>query len=161
MSKPEPIREWRDKGWVAQVVENEDGGGWGLAMSREGDDEPVMIVPWVMGRNKKDPKPLNAADFHTQLKAVRDFVTRSEHQRRTAFRKSFDVPDAEGETVRVVFDVEPDEYEATGELVASDLLGTELARISCSAGLRLTRAKARAWVAGGFGSIDDDPTPSW
>ncbi len=154
MSTIEEPRLWQKRGWIARVVENEDGGGWALAMSREGDDEPVLVVPWVMGRNKKDPKPLNDADFRTQVKAARDFLTRSEHQRRTAFRKSYDVVDADGEFVRVVFDVQPDDFEPTGVLSAFDNLGRERARLTCAPHFRLTRDAARAWAAGGFESPD-------
>ena len=53
------------------------------------DDEPLLVVPWVMGRNKKDPKSLNELDFRTQLKAARDFRIRMQNQRRAVFRKSF------------------------------------------------------------------------
>jgi hypothetical protein len=142
-------RFWREKGWTAEIVKNEDDVGWALSMTRDGDDEPVLVVPWVMGRNKKDPKPLNKADFATQLKAARDFLQRSEHQRRTAFRKSIDVYTDDG-IVRVVFDIEPDDFEPTGLLVAMDVQGEELERVSCPPSTKLTRAMAEQWVKSGF-----------
>jgi hypothetical protein len=154
-TKPPPTLVWRSRGWVGEIVQNEDGGGWAVAMSREGDEEPVLVVPWVMGRNKKDPKPMNEADFNTQVKAANDFLIRSERQRRTAHRKSFDVDDVNGDFVRVVFDIEPDDFEPQGELLALDGLGTELARVSCAPSFRLTRSQARAWAHGGF------RTPAW
>lgn len=149
-------RTWRDQGWTAQIVDNEDGGGWALSMTRDGDDEPVLIVPWTMGRNKKDPKPLNKSDFRTQLKAARDVLRRSEHQIRAAHRVSLDVTVLSGERVRVVFDLIPDEVEPEGELVASSLAGVELGRASCPAGWRLTRERAAAWVDAGFPTIYAD-----
>lgn len=147
---------WEDRGWVAEVVENEDGGGWALSMTRDGDDLPVLVVPWVMGRNKKDPKPLNARDFATQLKAAKDFLHRSQQQVRTAHRRSFDVSDGAGGTTRVVFDVVPDAFEPEGRLTAFDALGAQVAEQSVGAGHRLTRAGAQAWVNGGFGPVADE-----
>ena len=155
MSDKDLKTSWSDKGWTADVVLNEDGGGWALAMTMDGHDEPVLVVPWVMGRNKKDPKPLNAADFATQLKAAQDFVTRREQQLRRAHRRSVYVADATGARVQVVFDVTPDEFEPEGVLVASSELGEELGRVSCAPGLKLTEALAQRWVDGGFEAVYD------
>ncbi|MCP4808533.1 MAG: hypothetical protein GY913_18955 [Proteobacteria bacterium] len=149
-------RTWRGMGWTAEIVDNEDGGGWALAMTPDGRDEPVLIVPWTMGRNKKDPKPLNKADFRTQVKAASDVLRRSAQQIRRAHRVSLDVNVASGERVRVVFDVIPDEVEPEGELVCSSLAGVELGRASCPAHLKLTRARAIAWVDGGCRTVYGD-----
>ncbi len=153
LPKPPPaplVWTWSDAGWTARIVEDEDGGGWAVSMTRDGDDLPVLVVPWVMGRNKKDPKPLNAADFRTQLKAARDFLRRAEHQRRMAHRKSFRVQDPEGGVVTVVFDIEADEFEPVGVLTAEDDLGDELARHELPPGFQLRRDWARQWVAAGL-----------
>lgn len=147
---------WRDKGWTAEIVKNEDDDGWALAMTRDGDDEPVLVVPWVMGRNKKDPKPLNKTDFATQLKAAEDFLARSKHQARTAFRRSVSVYGDDGGAVEVVFDVVPGEYEPQGVLVAQDAMGTELARVECPASTLLTLELARTWVDQGFGRLHEE-----
>ncbi len=148
-------RRWSDKGWTAEVVRSEDGGGWALSMTLDGHDDPVIVVPWVMGRNKKDPKPLGEADFKTQLKAAKDFLQRTRNQLRAAHRKQVDVVDLDGNRVTVVFEVVPDEYEPEGLVVAKDSWGEELARQSCSPGLKLTRAVAKGWVDGGFRSLDE------
>ena len=124
-------------------------------MTRDGDDEPVMVVPWIMGRNKKDPKPLNALDFRTQLKAARDFLRRRENQRRAAHRKSFTVYTPEDASIHVVFDIIPDEFEPEGVLTATDDLGEELARYTVPPDFGLTRRKAQEWVAAGL------PAPSY
>ncbi|MCP4870151.1 MAG: hypothetical protein GY898_15695 [Proteobacteria bacterium] len=144
---------WSDKGWTAEVVLNEDGGGWAVAMTKDGHDEPILVVPWVMGRNKKDPKPLNSADFATQLKAAQDYLTRRENQIRQAYRKIVHVNSADGDRVKVVFDVIPDEFEPEGELVAWSGGRHELGRASCPASLKLTRTVAQDWVDGGFEAV--------
>ena len=144
---------WSGGGWTAEVVQSEDGGGWALAMTHDSHDEPTMVVPWVMGRNKKDPKPLNKLDYAAAVKAAQDFLNRHEQQRRMAHRVSFDVVGDDGGWVRVVFDIIPDEYETEGELVGFSRAGDELARVSCPTSLKLTREVALKWVNEGFNPI--------
>jgi len=153
MSATDITTRWSDKGWTAEVVLNEDGGGWAVAMTKDGHDEPVLVVPWVMGRNKRDPKPLNATDFATQLKAAQDFLTRREDQIRRAYRKIVHVNGEDGDRVKVVFDVIPDEYEPEGELVAWSSAGHEIGRASAPAQLALTREVAQGWVDGGMQAV--------
>lgn len=161
MNSKDTQTTWSDKGWTAEVVLNEDGGGWAVAMTKDGHDEPVLVVPWVMGRNKKDPKPLNAADFATQLKAARDFLERRETQIRRAHRRTADVTDGDGARVRIVFDVIPDEFEPEGLLVAYGEAGDELGRATCSPRLALSQGVAQAWVDGGFEAVRDDGGVDW
>jgi hypothetical protein len=161
MAAKEIVTRWVDKGWTAEVVLNEDGGGWAVAMTKDGHDEPVLVVPWVMGRNKKDPKPLNVADFTSQVKAAQDYLTRREDQIRQAHRKIVHVDDADGERVKVVFDVIPDEFEPEGQLVAWSSAGNELAQVSCAAGLKLTQSVAKDWVDGGFGAVRGGGGDDW
>ena len=144
------VWEMAADGWTARIVDHPDDDGWALAMTRDGDDEPMLVVPWVMGRNKKDPKSLNELDFRTQLKAARDFRIRMQNQRRAAFRKSFTVYSEHDEPVTVVFDVEPDDFEPQGVLTATDGLGEELARHTVAPGFQLTRSMARRWVGAGM-----------
>lgn len=153
MSDSKYVMRWTGKGWTAQIVENEDGGGWAVAMTRDGDREPTLVVPWVMGRNKKDPKPLNQLDFNSQVKAAQDFVDRREQQRRMAYRVSRDVVTKNGEWLRVIYDVIPDEYDPSAELVALNRAKEEVARATCPIGFNLTRETALAWANGGFEDI--------
>ena len=148
--KPPLVTEWSGHGWSARVVDNEDGGGWALEMTRDGDDVPAMVVPWIMGRNKKDPKPLNEHDFTTQVKAANDLLIRREKQRRAAFRKSIPVYTEADERVRVVFDIDTDDFEPVGILTAEDDLGQELARYVVPPRWTLTRRFAQQWVAAGM-----------
>jgi len=148
--KPPIVWSWSGDGWSAEIIDHPDEEGWALAMTRDGDDEPLMVVPWIMGRNKKDPKPLNELDFRTQLKAARDFRTRMENQQRARHRKSFTVYGEGDAAITVVFDVVLDAYEPEGVLTATDDLGEELARHSVPLSFRLTRQKAQQWVQSGL-----------
>jgi hypothetical protein len=73
-------RLWRDKGWTARVIKNEDGDGWAVEMIRDGCAEPALVGPWTMGRNKVDPKPLDAAAHQTLVKTAAEVIRRHEQQ---------------------------------------------------------------------------------
>ena len=73
-------RTWRDNGWTAQVMKNEDDDGWAVAMTLQGEDEPALVGPWTMGRDKKNPKPLDVAAFHTLVKTASEVLRRHEQQ---------------------------------------------------------------------------------
>ena len=53
-------RLWRDNGWTARVIKNEDDDGWAVEMIQAGETEPALVGPWTMGRDKKNPKPLDS-----------------------------------------------------------------------------------------------------
>jgi hypothetical protein len=74
----EPVFEarlWRDNGWTAQVIKNEDDEGWAVAMFKAGESEPALVGPWTMGRDKKNPKPLDVnAGFKLSQSAAEAWV---------------------------------------------------------------------------------------
>ena len=73
-------RLWRADGWTAKVLKNEDDDGWAVAMIKDGEPEPALIGPWTMGRDKKNPKPLDGPAFSTLVKTASEFVRRHEQQ---------------------------------------------------------------------------------
>ncbi len=56
---------WHHNGWEARVIKNEDDDGWAVAMTQDGQAEPSLVGPWTMGRDKKNPKPLDVSAFNT------------------------------------------------------------------------------------------------
>jgi hypothetical protein len=55
-SEHEAIREarlWRDNGWTAQVIKNEDDDGWAVAMTPAGQVEPALVGPWTGPRQER------------------------------------------------------------------------------------------------------------
>ena len=58
-------RLWADNGWTARVIKNEDDDGWAVAMYKGREPEPALVGPWTMGRDKKNPKPLDTNAFNT------------------------------------------------------------------------------------------------
>ena len=142
-------RLWRDDGWTARVIKNEDDDGWAVEMIRDGEDEPALVGPWTMGRDKKNPKPLDSPAFITLVKTASEVLRRHEQQLHALLHKNFTV-DAPSGRLRVALDIVPDEYEPYAELSAHDEFGEELARVRVSPGFKLTRQSASAWVANGF-----------
>ena len=73
-------RVWQDNGWTARVVKNEDDEGWAVEMIKDGEPEPALVGPWTMGRDKKNPKPLDVAAFNTLVKTASEVLRRHEQQ---------------------------------------------------------------------------------
>ena len=69
-------RVWRDNGWTARVIKNEDDEGWAVEMILDGEVEPVLVSPWTMGRDKRNPKPLDSVAFNTLVKTASEFRMR-------------------------------------------------------------------------------------
>jgi hypothetical protein len=143
---------WCDDGWTAKVIKNEEDDGWAVAMTLDGQAEPSLVGPWTMGRDKKNPKPLDANAFATLVKTASEIIRRHEQQTHAALHKSTKVASANGR-IRVQLDITPDEDEPFAELSAYDDSGNELARIKVSANFNFNHDVASAWVAGGFAKL--------
>lgn len=154
-SDSDPIHEprlWRDKGWTARVIKNEDGEGWAVEMIREGSAEPALVGPWTMGRNKVDPKPLDATAHQTLVKTASEVIRRHEQQLHAQLNKQVTV-EAGSEVITVRLAITPDEFEPFGTLTATGPLGDVLATVNVRPDFRLTRESAGRWAAEGFGKI--------
>ena len=148
-AKIEQARLWRDSGWTARVLKNEDDDGWAVAMTQDGASEPALIGPWTMGRDKKNPKPLDVNAFNTLVKTASEFMRRSEQQLHATLHQSIAVT-SRNARITVLLDIVPDEENPTATLTAQDDGGDELAKIRVSPGFKLSRASATAWADGGF-----------
>jgi hypothetical protein len=73
---------WKKNGWIARVIKNPDDDGWAVEMTRIGDDEPALVGPWTMGRDKKNPKPLDQPAFLTLVKTASEVLRRHEQSAR-------------------------------------------------------------------------------
>jgi hypothetical protein len=150
--EPQSIHEprlWSDNGWTARVIKNEDDDGWAVSMTPDGQVEPALVGPWTMGRDKKNPKPLDTAAFNTLVKTATEFVRRHEQQLQAALHQEVSI--AWGETrVSVTLDIEPDEEHPSAVLRATDATGEVLGHARVSPGFKLTRASASAWAEADF-----------
>jgi len=142
-------RLWCDNGWTAKVLKNEDDDGWAVAMIKDGEPEPALIGPWTMGRDKKNPKPLDVNAFNTLVKTAAEFVRRHEQQLHASLHQSIAVT-AHAARVTVSLDIVPDEDQPHALLSAQDDSGELLAEVRVAASFKLNRASAVAWAEGGF-----------
>ena len=139
-------RTWKDDGWTARVVKNEDDDGWAVEMIADGHDEPSLVGPWTMGRDKKSPKPLDAAAFATLVKGANEILARHAQQRRAQLHRSTTATASDGSTRRVDLDVVPDEDDPHAFVTVFDAAGTQLSRSRVSAGFQLTAKSAQKWI---------------
>ena len=149
----EPIHEdrvWSDEHWTARVIKNEDDDGWAVAMYLDGGAEPALVGPWTMGRDKKNPKPLDTSAFNTLVKTAKEVIRRSEQQLHAQLNKNVSIT-VDGRRLRVAMAIVPDEEGATATLSAWDEFDAELARVPVPPTYRLNVDSAQTWVASGFG----------
>jgi hypothetical protein len=142
-------RLWKDDGWTARVIKNEDDEGWAVAMFKDGESEPALVGPWTMGRDKKNPKPLDANAFTTLVKTASEVLRRHEQQLHAALNKSVTIT-LNDAAVTVTLNIVPDDYEPHGVLKAIDEQGSEIASKRVEPNFILTRASATAWADKGF-----------
>ncbi|MBI5899949.1 MAG: hypothetical protein HZB40_12050 [Rhodocyclales bacterium] len=129
---PDPIQEprlWRNNGWTARVVKNEDDEGWAV--------------------DKKNPKPLDAPAFNTLVKTASEFRQRQVQQLHARLHQNITINAASGR-ISVTLDIVPDDDDPHALLAARDAAGDELARVRVSSGFKLNKASAGAWIDAGF-----------
>jgi len=140
---------WQDNGWTARIIKNEDDDGWAVAMIQDGQSEAALVGPWTMGRDKKNPKPLDTAAFHTLVKTANEVLRRHEQQLHAVLHKQVSIS-VGSNRIDVTMDITPDDDDPTAVLAARDCDGNELARVGVSPAFKLSRESAAAWIEGGF-----------
>ncbi|MDO9199037.1 MAG: hypothetical protein Q7U79_21355 [Rhodoferax sp.] len=148
-NKIQQPRLWRGDGWTASIIKNEDDDGWAVAMIKDGEPEPALVGPWTMGRDKKNPKPLDGPAFSTLVKTAKEFVRRHEQQLHATLHQSIAVT-SRGARVTVSLDIVPDEDNPYAVLTAQDEAGEQLAQVRVPPAFKLNRASATAWADGNF-----------
>ncbi len=149
---PDPIHQdrlWSDERWTARVIKNEDDDGWAVAMLLRGESEPALVGPWTMGRDKKNPKPLDTAAFNTLVKTANEVIRRHEQQLHAQLNRNLTVT-ANGHRIRVALAIVPDDDGATASLTATDALGDVLGQSTVPPEFKLTPHSALAWVESGY-----------
>jgi len=142
-------RLWTGNGWTARVIKNEEDEGWAVAMIKDGEPEPALVGPWTMGRDKKNPKPLDTNAFHTLVKTANEVLRRHEQQLHAQLHKSLYVSTDDGQ-VKVSLDIVPDEDNPYATLTAIDAAGEQVAQVRTSAAFKLSPASAAAWIANDY-----------
>lgn len=149
---------WRKNGWIAKVIKNPDDDGWAVEMTRIGDDEPALIGPWTMGRDKKNPKPLDQPAFLTLVKAGSEVLRRAEQALHARLHRSIAFADDAGAVtgepcrVRADLDVAPDEDDPHAILSLFDEATREPLRSGrVQPNFKLDAANVKRWLRSGEG----------
>jgi hypothetical protein len=142
-------RLWQGNGWTAKVIKNDDDEGWAVAMIKDGEPEPALVGPWTMGRDKKNPKPLDVNAFHTLVKTAAEVLRRHEQQLHAQLNKST-VVSIEGASIKVTLEIVPDDEHPYALLTALDEDGERIAQVRTSASFKLSSASAVAWIENGY-----------
>lgn len=143
-------RHWKKDGWSARVIKNEDDDGWAVEMMRAGDAEPALVTPWTMGRDKKNPKPLDQSAFMTLVKTAREVLLRHEQAARAQLHRTFNFAMDSGERIRVDLDIVPDDDDPHAIIKAFDEATNELIREGrTSPAFKLTATSAARFVKTG------------
>jgi hypothetical protein len=138
-------RIWQNEQWTAQVIKNDDDDGWAVAIYKDGESEPALVGPWTMGRDKKNPKPLDGSAFITLVKTASEFVRRSEQQLHAQLNQSVTV-NGQDSRITVWLRIVPDEDSPYAVLSAQNEGGDPLAEVKVEASFKLNRQTAQAWV---------------
>ncbi|AKF10131.1 hypothetical protein [Sandaracinus amylolyticus] len=137
---------WKGDGWTARVIKNEDDDGWAVAMTCDGQSEPALVGPWTMGRDKKNPKPLDANAFATLVKTASEVLMRHEQQRRALLHRSVRAVAPDGQLRRVDLDVVPDEDDPHAFVTVFGDADEVLSKKRVAASFKLTAESARKWL---------------
>jgi hypothetical protein len=148
-----PIHEprlWVGSGWTARVIKNEDDEGWAVAMIKDGEPEPALVGPWTMGRDKKNPKPLDGNAFRTLIKTASEVLRRHEQQLHAQLHKNLFVTMPDGMQIKVTLDIVPDDDHPYAVLTAVDEDGEQLGQVRTSAAFKLSSSSASQWIEGDY-----------
>ena len=130
-------------------LKNIDDDGWAVEMTLEGESEPALTGPWTMGRDKKNPKPLDTNAFHTLVKTASEILMRHQQHQHALLHRSVTVT-AREMRVTVNLDIEADDDNPSAVLTAFDDEGEQLARVHVAPNFVLSRGSAEKWVENEF-----------
>lgn len=142
-------RLWQDKGWTARVIKNQDDDGWAVEMILDGEPEPALVGPWTMGRDKKNPKPLDANAFGTLIKTASEVIRRHEQHQHAMLNKRLTVSTDEG-VIEISLAIVPDEDDPYATLSAHDAAGDLLAEVRVGPDFRFNQKAVQAWIDDAF-----------
>ena len=142
-------RLWKKNGWEAKVIKNQDDDGWAVAMTRAGDSEASLVGPWTMGRDKKNPKPLDQFAFSTLVKTANEVLARHEQAARARLHRQISF--VEDETrVRADLDIAPDDEDPHAILtLTNDQTREPIRKGRVEASFKLTAANVAKWLKSG------------
>ena len=141
-------RLWKKNGWIAKVIKNEDDDGWAVEMTRIGDPEPALVGPWTMGRDKRNPKPLDTSSFITLVKTASEVLLRHQQSARAALHRTISFAGENGQRVRADLDIAQDDDDPHAILkLVVDATGEEIRTGRVPPSFKLSAANVTRWAA--------------
>ncbi len=135
---------WKGDGWTARIIKSEEDDGWAVEMTRDGEDEPALVGPWTMGRDKKNPKPIDVNAYAVLVKAANEVRMRHLQQLRAKLHRNVTVVASDGTRTKVDLDVVPDEDDPHAILTVHHEAGPQRTRVE--PGFKLTVESATKWL---------------
>ena len=121
-------------------------------MPRIGDSDPALVGPWTMGRDKRNPKPLDAGAFATLVKTASEVLRRHEQAARERLHKTLSFTTDDGRRVRADLDLVADDDDPHAILALIDQATDErLGGGRVPPTFKLTAATAQRFLAAGGG----------
>jgi len=102
-----------------------------------------------MGRDKKNPKPLDVNAFNTLIKTASEVIRRHEQHMHAILHKNLYIFTEQGE-LKVTLDIVPDDDDPYAMLAATDEMGEQVARVRVAPTFKLSPSSAQAWVENDF-----------
>ena len=99
-----------------------------VEVTKQGESDPVLVTHWTMGRDKKNPKPMDHSSFATIVKTATEILLRHEQSARARLHKSISFTDGEGRAIRFDVDIVPDDDDPHAIAAAYDEATNELIR---------------------------------
>ena len=118
-------------------------------MFKAGQVEPALVGPWTMGRDKKNPKPLDGNAFITLVKTASEFVRRSEQQLQASLHQGLSVEGSAGR-LTIMLDIEPDDDNPSATLSVKDQGGELIAQWKVDPTFKFNRITLQDWVDSGM-----------
>jgi hypothetical protein len=143
---------WIADGWTARIIKNEDDEGWAVEMTRDGELEPALVGPWTMGRDKKNPKPIDAPNFAVLVKAANEVRSRHQQQLHARLHQQIALTLDSGERVRVDLDIVPDDDDPHAILTLHDPDGGVQSCARVPASFKLTADAVRKRLGSSLGA---------
>ena len=102
-----------------------------------------------MGRDKKNPKPLDVNAFNTLVKTASEVIRRHEQQLHAQLNKSLMVSTDDAD-YKILLKIIPDEDDPYAYLIAEDAAGEQIAQVKVSPQYKLNRHNALTWIENAF-----------
>ena len=121
-----------------------------VSVTRIGDSDPALVGPWTMGRDKRNPKPLDAGAFATLVKTASEVLRRHEQAARERLHRTLSFTGDDGQRLRADLDVVPDDDDPHAILAIVDEASDERLREGrVRPNVKLTAATAQRFLRTG------------